>query len=322
MSSSKTTALDRIKNNLKKKMPPIINPVGTRTLPKSIRNSETIVTVKKGNTGLDTGLIERDIAEGIIGKGDVVKGVTKDEFMDYLQTLDFGEHIPEYYDCEDRAFWGMAHARFKYPGCLIGVAGGYAEYVKSKDKRHAVNIFWYNGPDGLESVLWDPIENEKTKKSKGELKGGKSGFHDIKIVISFPTNLKKSSLKRFGGIFKLDTKRLIYETKPEKEDGPGVLEYLEKELYNKGKFKCREKHDTSDFGAFKERWTDEDQALWAFAHVRRYYPGCSVGVAIGRPKSGGSSAVLAIWPKRGGPRYWDPKTKKEAVSFDPKVVFV
>lgn len=305
-------------DEIRGKMPLIIDPIDTAGIPD---RPSGITSVRKGTTGLDINLAIPYL---------------KDQLLDHLEKLDFGIYVKNYYDCEDRAFWGMAHLRRYFPGCPVGVAVGEADYLTSADKGHAIIVLWHEVNEGgkfvYKPVYWDPL------KTRGEVTT--SQFH-IKSVLAFPIGIGlravepltsyNKSLDKHMLIF--DTERLIYDTRTGDHDKPGILEYLERKLYKGGPFKCVEidkgAHGTSNIVAYRDKWKNDDRALWAFVHVRRAYPGCSVGVAIGQPKvSGGSTAVLAIWPKGGKPSYWDPKLAEidpklaEIDDFDAKLIFV
>jgi len=107
------------------------------------------------------------------------------------------------------------------------------------------------------------------------------------------------------------------------------MDYLTKEMYDK---ECIDiGSHTREAGAedVTRLWKRYDSALWAFAHVRRAYAGCPVGIAIGDPnKFGILRAALIIWHKKNdnGPithSFWNPMTPTiEGVDFSPRKIFV
>ena len=262
----------------------------------------------------------------------------KQAVIDILESLHYGTYVPEFYDCEDRAFWGAAHVRNAIPGYPIGVISGKAAYMQNQD--HAIVMFFVKEDNKLKLVLYDPI------KAHGEVKlNNQTGFHSVMSTVAFPicdkpvgqlfTGHPKYQLgdKSHKDFLIFDNKRLIY---PLRKQNNGILDYLER-----GFRKCpdMDKHHKSETPAdritFKENWHDYDKALWYFVHVRRDYPGCPVGIGIISPDDvkGGSNSVLAIWNSgrekdvdgklMPNPIYWDPETKKiRTKGTDIKFIFV
>lgn len=219
----------------------------------------------------------------------------------FLSDLTYPPQIDIYYDCEDRALWGAAHVRHKYPGAPIGVLSGTADYDPVKNKEHAVIILWFNGENGLQKEFWDPILKTKVD------------FPRIKSTMAFPVGKLPGAMALM-----YDEKRMVY---PLNGDG-GLLNYLQNKLYENGAHKCNEDHVISRPTAFRDRWMDYDAALWAFAHVRRDYPGCPVGVSIGDVVGANPPSGLVIWYKEGdregGPlkrKFFDPVEGRE---FNPR----
>jgi len=255
----------------------------------------------------------------------------------YLVNIDFTKHIPNYYDCEDRAFWGIAHLRHAFPGCPVGVASGYAlegPVASQSDKAHAVIILWYIENDKFNYVFWDPLPGCQLEIKR----------FNSQIVIAFPMGLNQPSssdpaplrtvpvssrlLPNPQGIpiVIFDDKRMIYKFNT--PDEKGLLDYLKKAKYENECVDFSE-HTIRDPTAFYEepnrKWRHYDQALWAFAHVRRSYPGCPVGLAINRHKE--PFSALVIWRPQGGVVYWnpDPDPNKRGIINDndkPELILV
>lgn len=260
----------------------------------------------------------------------------KQAVINILESLHYGTHVPEFYDCEDRAFWGVAHVRNAFPGCPVGVISGKAAYMNNEN--HAIVMFFIKENNKFKLVLYDPI------KKHGEVElNDQTGFHSVMSAVAFPIcdkpvgelfrghprhQLGSESRKDFL-IF--DANRLIY---PLRRENKGILDYLEKDLFIEGSRKCPDigKHHKpktqAELITFARNWHDYDRALWYFAHVRRDYPGCRVGVGIVGPEDGKdeSNSVLVIWHNEkdmpGNPICWDPRTKKIRTFEETGVKFI
>jgi len=289
-------------------MPPLSSPIGTATIPPM---PDGIQRTMSGITELDT-----DPAR--------VKVYDIDDVMDYLETLDFAKFIKIYHDCEDRAFWGMAHARHRFPGLPIGVASGEAAegpIADLPDKRHAVIILWYQGEEELEHVFWDPLPQHQ----------GTVRFRNIKSIVAFPIGRGPYTASPLSKFTPLNSQALVFDEKRIVYRKDDILSYLKNELYESGEHKCVEDHTTPYRLSLRRRWRDYDDALWAFVHVRRDYVGCPIGVAIRDPTdSGMSDDVIILWHKKDESKvdsnltytYWDPIGQKEVDNFKPKTIFV
>lgn len=248
--------------------------------------------------------------------------------LDYMKSLTYGKYILEYYDCEDRAFWGMSHALLKFPGTPIGVASGYAvegSVAELPDTRHAVIIVWYTKDSKLEYAFWDPMPQLQRLVE----------FKDVKSIIAAPIgnnsppfqfNINLLPDKRF---IVFDEKRQIY---PESEirdflTGAEKVQVGEVFYYD---YPCHENHDVERVKTFENNWTTYELVLWAFAHLRRSLPGVPAGVAIGDPvrNEGASRHTIVFWHRENDdparapmPKFWDPYVNK-IVRFNPKKIFV
>jgi len=249
------------------------------------------------------------------------------EVLKYLNLVNYGTHVADFYDCEDRAFWGVVHARRRFPGVAIGVAEGKAiqgpQGVPGQD--HAVIILWYKNDKGeYEHLFYEPLLKSVVD------------FPPVRVT-SFPSNTSKpderdtiAPLNKFTRVnqrtIRYDRRRLVYPART--NDQKGVLDYLDSELFEKECVNLAE-HSISDSTGFDLYWSNTDRALWSFVHVRRAYPGCPIGVAIGEPANiGGSVAVNVIWFRdQDQPNarikmiYWDPAAKPHIVQFTPRVTF-
>ena len=111
---------------------------------------------------------------------------------------------------------------------------------------------------------------------------------------------------------------MVYDL--ETNEGQGLLDYLKKGEY---KTACTASHETRYPPNLKKYWTPEDEAIWAFAHIRHDYPGCLAGVA-----SGESGSTVVLWELKPEDtlirRYWNPltKTEEDAEKYKPRIIFV
>ena len=321
-----------------KSMPPITQPIDIVTIGDG---PDDLTGTGFGTTGLNT-------KKRIMRVYDV-EDIDDDKVsvIAYLKKLDFGNYVDTYYDCEDRAFWGVAHVRHRFPGVPIGVASGIVPsghpLLRGKDPgtkiAHAIIILWYNGKRGLEYLHWDPLPvsvggGKKVPYGKVNL----PGLDEVASITAFPigrgpdetttpvTSDKFVSLDGSALIF--DKDRLIY---PLRDGGKGILEYLMGKQYETKCDDMKYHKIASSQRNFDKRWKDYDEALWAFAHVRRAYPGCPIGVAIGKPGDDAKSSAVVILRynkgdvKGGDPAwmYWDPEVPNKAgVKFTPKMMFM
>lgn len=229
---------------------------------------------------------------------------THKEVFNYLRSLNHTFHVDNYYDCEDRAFWTMAHVRNKFPNFPIGIISGKVKYVNNQE--HALIVLWYKKGPELHYSYWDP-------KKPGFVPIDSIEPGNIKAVIAFPLGLDKvapipgtlPSLR--GKVLIFDNKRLIYHL-------DDISEYLVNEIEKKN---CV---DDKDY---------YDRALWTFVHVRRYFAGCLYGFAIGIRDGGTSYENIFLykdgedWKKK----YWNPcadggNGKFEESDMEPKMVFI
>jgi len=290
-------SLDEINN----KMRPIIQPIDTWD---TIIKVPELPTIGAGATGLNT--------------GSIMHPYPIETVEDELKNLNFSNYIKVFHDCEDRAFWGFAHLRHRFPGIPVGVASGFAvegPVSEMADKSHAVILLWYRERGELKHVYWDPLPGYQ-----GEVKFDPSifitfpiGKSEIPMVNPVPTDYYRIN----NNTIVFDERRMVYELRT--GDKKGLLDYLERGDYDTA---CKESHEIFNKPDFPEKWRDYDRALWAFAHIRRDYAGCPVGVAIGNPGNGKSYSAVILWDKNLSVHYWDPITKKEDPAFKPRIAFV
>lgn len=260
-----------------------------------------------GFTGMDVDYIKThaDRYKGHTNPYEKDKGLP-DSIFSYLYGLNHKNHVNVYYDCEDRAFWTMAHVRHRFPGFPIGMISGVAAEGGPglTGERHALNVLWWYDETVKSYVCsyWDPILDRFVK-----------GINQKKAVIGFPLGAGRydpipNNIDPLDNtLIAFDEKRLIYPL----DGNGGVSEYLENKTYeNPGE--CKDPHNSiydKKSLDFQNRWKRYDEALWTFVHVRRAYPGCPIGVAIGTI-DGKKVYVNIIWGSDGSGsiihKYWNP----------------
>ena len=170
-----------------------------------------------GTNGLDT--------DNSIGKSYDINV----DLMPHLGRLNYSAYISEYYDCEDRAIWGMAHLRRRFPGCRVGVASGIAPpgHPSFADKPHAVNVLWYYGNAGFEPLYFDPVAGRVNPP----------GLNNIASVIAFPTGAGADTVTPLVGMHRLNDETLLYDKErliyPLRDPNKGILDYLEQRVYDR-----------------------------------------------------------------------------------------
>lgn len=266
-------------------------------------------TVGFGTTGLD------------LDDETSIRGLDVNEVKTYLDKLNFTPYINEYYDCEDRAFWGMVHVRQSFRGSAVGVISG-----KMSGKDHAMIILWHKVGNYWIPEYYDPEKGGLIKEN--ELRPNKTPFDELKSIISVPTGPAKTPpcdlIDPLDGLLIYDEKRMIYRSST-------IFNYLKYGLYNKKKtYACGEDHEVRIKKDKKRYKRDYDLPLWAFAHCRRDFPGAPIGVAIGTCVDGESDSVLILWHHENDQpddtknlvyRYWD-LVEDETVQFKPTMIFV
>jgi len=315
--------------------PIVVDPIDTRTL---TADSEMPIGIGGGNmetsamgtTGLNT---DRKVMKTHTIDLDPIQFPNippTNTVVGYLKSLDFDRYVEDFYDCEDIAFWGMAHARHRFPGCPIGVASGTApDGHPYAGQRHAVIIVFHSVGGKIQpGIFWEP------RGPSGQPIGKIDDLRALKSVVSFPIGAGKGpdTVPPLDTLERLDDQVLLFDETRMIYPLQNVLDYLKKECSKRvGQFRCDENHKI--FGParddFNGKWRHYDQALWAFAHVRRDFPGCPICVAIGDRVDGKSFSVVVIWYCEGDKEgadlkymYWDPDPDvNKKVDFKPKMIF-
>jgi hypothetical protein len=270
-----------------------------------------------GNTGLD---IDSSLPWN---EGDVIA---------YLKRLDYGAYIPTIWDCEDRAFWGVAHVRHRFSGCPIGIASGKAK-IGGEEVQHAVIILWCPDEHGKISessryIYFDPDKNSEIDKTS----------FTPELIVPFSVNKTKLKQKipplNDAGFEKpLDGVYFIWDYHHDwsfniNEVTQYVIGQEKLKFSEKYKSGCEEfaagcqghqedVHKVMDKNAAKMFWSKEDRAFWAFAHVRRKFKGFPVGMALSN-----DDAVLILWEKPSSKWVYLHLNDGIIANFSPRLVWV
>ena len=230
---------------------------------------------------------------------------TPETISGYLKGLNYDGHEDNKWDCEDRAYWGVAQTRCKFPGLPMAVALGKAKTEPIKGRNHAVILFWAKvGEDDHKPHYLDP---------DGKL--NKIVDFDVRAILTFPVHRPnapgggRKDLKPFDqhpyiakGAFLLDR---TYDLSKVAE----IREFLGTIV------DCPQPSGGLAKDKYEDYYLIEDKAFWAFIHARRHFwekdkgNPIGLGVAFGldkRKKKDG--AVLVIWGENAGSQdyeYWD-----------------
>lgn len=262
-------------------------------------------------------------------------GPKANDVFNYLKTLNYAPLDPatdDIWDCLERAIWGVAHARHRFPGSAMGVAEGTAKVGPAAGKDHAVVIVWEKGLGSF--IYWDPlVPTQKLQPDE---------FGPVVRIEAFPSGVGQGDIgappapieegmTRIGDgdyvCWKTSYKLYPLTTDPKITGSrTGVLDYLNGELY---KIYCVDikGHPVANAGDYGAYWGDWSRAYWSYIHVRRIYEGCAIGVAFGKPAAGNSTVVNVLWHREGGDikrLYFDPSPeirRDVTTSFTPRTIF-
>jgi len=211
---------------------------------------------------------------------------TKDEILNYLKspTLHFDEQVADVYDCEDNAFWGVAHTRGKFTGAPMAVAIGYQD-----GEKHAVIVFWVKDKNNYNPQYFDP----RIKDSIGTF--------DAKMVVPFPayrphSGGSRNDLQPYDKFSWAEDRALVLDNSYDLIDPDlfeDIVEYLKKRAY--GEYP----------GLGDPYQSIEDRVLWDFVHLRREYKGAAIGMAFGTLKTSKGPydhAMIVLWDDKEEPR--------------------
>lgn len=230
------------------------------------------------------------------------------DVLHYLHSLDYGKHVDNLYDCEDRAFWGIAHARSRFPGQPMAVAIGNVVGGPFDGQNHAVIAFWAKDKGLYKNFYFDP---EGKVSWVPKVKGGLVNF-DTKILIPYPVyrpnsgSGKQRDLPPFdqftwkSGAVILDRSYKLFDASSIKK----MMDFLRNKRYGITEIPI----DSNLSSLFSSLWENsiEDRVLWAFAHARREFIGYAIGMAFGTiVKNRSDYASLVLWDNQGEPILMD-----------------
>jgi len=243
---------------------------------------------------------------------DYVHAHNPNDVVNYLQSLDYGSHVDNVYDCEDRAFWGIAHARSRFPGQPMAAAIGKAVGGPFDGQNHAVIAFWAKDRNIYKNFYFDPeVKVSGSAKVKGDLVN-----FDTKILVPFPMWRKNSKsgkqeeLPPFNKGFSYQSGAAVLDrsyTLFNADSHNKMMDFLEKKSY--GMPKGPSDPDLSSL--FDTHWMKivEDRVLWVFVHARRKFKGYATGMAFGSmARDNADYALLVIWNDKGEPLLYDIET--------------
>jgi hypothetical protein len=255
------------------------------------------------------------------------KGPTVDEVVRYLRTLNFGidNQVDDKWDCSERAIWGIAHARHRFPGFAIGMAEGKGQVGSVNGKDHAVIILFEKGLGSY--IYFDPLfpnmQPYEFDPHPVRITAFPFGADGQKDTVEPIKSLNMTRIKD-NNYVSWDANYWLYPLTT--ADRKGVLDYLNVPIYEGSCIDLRG-HSGANGWDFREYWRDRDRAFWAYIHVRRVYEGCAIGVAFGDPAAGNSQVTNVLWHREGGEikrLYWDPspEIRRDVTnSFKPRTIF-
>lgn len=267
-------------------------------------------------------------------ESDILKSYTEGKIMDALNTErstnpKFSKDIPGFWECTDRAYWGVSVVRCKCPGTPMGVAIGTGKVGKVVGQPHAVIYFW----------TWDFNNNSWTQTPSiyDPLYGPIHDF-DPKAFVSFPPYRPNF---KFNGI-KIGEAKLMspFDTFTPIDKGWIMPSYDQKyyvdyfedikskltDKNNKIYTSCLPPNVQSEMDVFKRRRTREDRAFWTYNQIRDTYNRSAVAFALGtKPNETDDkkdSAAIVLWKSAKECIFWDVEQRAEISSadFEPRFV--
>lgn len=289
------------------KMPPLVDPIGRIDFRigndrENIKGPRNIINA---NEGVGTGLKNDPL---------LIFPVNANAIDTFLKSLDYGAYIKTWYDCDNQAYWGMAHLRHRWPGICCGVASG----INDRGEKHAEIMYWLDGV--AHPYFWD--QNRAT--TVGD-------YRKIHSAIAFPWGSLPDTKPPFNGFKPISNPAFFYNEKYLIYPTQFIIDFLKNRKYDnpcQQKRPHQEDHRIYYPTAFdgRGRWTSYDEALWGVVHLRRHFPGCAVGVAKGTTNGGIMPSTVIIWhypnddtTKKPEPLYWDSKVN-DTVSFNPEKI--
>jgi hypothetical protein len=253
-------------------------------------------------------------ADGTTGLRGYISPFPDSEIKNILTNADYGQYIPDIWDCEQRAFWGISQVRCKLYGCPIGAAIGKIQEASysSSSEMHTLIIYWKHlGGNNYQQVYFDPGLNRET-----------TAFIPH-IIIPFPVfrpsqpDIIRNEFLPFANN-RIDSGYLALNTNYTFVKADTIINRL-KNLQDK----CKEPDNPPIAYRFSE-----DRALWASNHVRREFAfdkqgGISlpVGVAFGKVGSKDIGAIV-IFNENDPAIFLDADNFQPISSFTPRIIIV
>lgn len=235
------------------------------------------------------------------------------EVLRFLKDLNYGNRKENVWDCEARAFYGIAQARCKFRGCPIGAAIGRAiegNFGGKQQEFHTLIVFWHHNT----SVFFDP-----------DATLNRVVRFEPHIVVPFPVfppndpDAIRRDIAPFDRFSLIRQGSLALNTEYHTVDVNQVKEVLKNKIPE-----CPRSQ-----GILPLR-VSEDRAFWSFINARKHFAekqsiAVPIGVSFGRATEGLAAGedhgVVVIWKSCSEPVFWDVDENKE-VSFSPRIVIV
>ncbi len=238
---------------------------------------------------------------------EVIAPHNPDAVLNTLQDLTYDPYQTEYYDCEDRAFWGLAHIRSKFPAIPAAVAIGIAVDSPFTGQPHAVIAFWTFKNNKYEVNFYDPEVKNSDRAKVGDLVK-----FDTKMVVSYPVyrpnfgfghQEELPPFEKFvytNGAMVLDRNYDLIDPESSKK----IMDYLGNKRYGDSPTP----DDPNLMGLFHTHRENiiEDRVLWAWVNARREFKRRAIGMAFGTTALDRFDyAVLVLWNEAGKPHLFD-----------------
>jgi hypothetical protein len=233
----------------------------------------------------------------------------------FLSKIDYGPYIKLLYDCDNRAYWGLAHLRHRFPG----IPSGMISTTNEKGEPHAVIMYYVKGSN--QPICFDPNGPKPVRCKEASSAIAFPLPHLGEASNSTPPFTKLKVQNNIG--FFYNESYFIYPKQ-------AIIDYLTNRGYDQH---CQTRPKQEDHAIYYPiefqsggLWTSYDDALWALVHLRRQFPGCAVGVARGTKVDGVSSSTIIIYYYQNDVKtikpaycYWDTKANK-LVQFNPGII--
>lgn len=237
-----------------------------------------------------------------------------------LKGINYGTYQTNFWDCDSKAYYGIANARCKMPGVAIGLAAGKALYEEMKGKgNHSIIIAWAkNGGGEYTHFYYDPADNVHREIRPDEFVPD--------FIVPFPTYWpigypnERKDIPPFNNWALAGTSKnpgyIMLNPNYGVGQSQGILNYLANLP------KC----PNSEADLFSR----EDEAFWAYMQARheidcpngqpanRSVPS-AIGFALGEANSEDQAAVV-VWTAKNDAIFWSAKNRAAFPSFKPRLI--